>query len=98
MPIIELVKETVMLQLPTARLGTLRLSAVAPAISVGVLVTSAQVPPMLGEATFMFVNAAVKLALVSGPKFALVNMVGINVVEVGFAHVLLPCMRCRPRT
>lgn len=50
---------------PLGRLGMVRFSAVAPTINAGLLVTAAQVPPMVELATLIFVSVAVKLALVN---------------------------------
>ena len=52
-------------------MGTVRLSAVAPTTSAGLLDTSAQRPPIAVDATVILVNASVKLALVKIPVFLL---------------------------
>ena len=70
-PILELVTETATVQPPGARLGTVRLSAVAPTTSAGLLDTPTQVPPIAADATVILVSVSVKLALVKIPVLAL---------------------------
>ena len=57
------------MQPPDGRLGTVRLSAVAPTVSAGLLVTLVHVPPMVVLDTDMPVSVSVKLALVSAVAF-----------------------------
>lgn len=71
LPRLVLVTWIVTLQPPGAKLGTVRLSAVAPTASAGLLVTPAQVPPMVVEATLMLTSVSLKFALLRMPVFAL---------------------------
>ena len=65
MPAALLVTGTVMVQLPFARAGTVRLRAVEPYASVVALVTPTQVPPMAGGLeTKKLESVSVKLQLV----------------------------------
>src|SRR2546430_1565486 len=63
-----------MVQPPGGRPGTVRLSAVAPTISAGLLVTPVHVPPMVALDTLMPSSVSVKLALVSAEAFGLVSV------------------------
>ena len=76
-PSVLLVTTTVTVQPAAGRLGTVRLSAVAPTVSAGLFVTPAHVPPMVVEDTLIFVNVSVKFAFVSAPAFGLPN---VNVI------------------
>ena len=70
-PRFELVTKIATVQPPGARLGTVRLSAVAPTASAGLLETPTQVPPITADAAVMLVSVSVKLALVKIPVLAL---------------------------
>src|SRR5438552_3108113 len=80
-----------MVQPPGGRPGTVRLSAVAPTISAGLLVTPVHVPPMVALDTLMPVGVSVKLALVSAEAFGLsrvkviVDVPPTSIVEIGRA-------------
>lgn len=63
-PRFELVTAIATVHPPGARLGSVRLSAVAPTVKLGLLLTPTQVPPMLTDATLILTKVSVKLALV----------------------------------
>ena len=58
-------------QPPDGRLGIVKFNAVAPITRAGLLVTPTQVPPMVVEATLMFVSVSLKFAFVNGPALML---------------------------
>ena len=61
-------------------MGTVRLSAVSPTTSAGLLDTPTQVPPIAVDATVILVNASVKLALVKIPVLLLPKLKVIELV------------------
>ena len=65
-PAVVLVTCTVTVQPPAGTPGISRFKAVAPTVSAGELVTSAQVPVMALEAIFMLISVSVKVTLLSG--------------------------------
>lgn len=72
-----------MVQPATGRLGTVRLSAVAPTVSAGLLVVPVQVPPMVAELALILVSVSVKLALVSATELGLLSVKVIVLVPPG---------------
>ena len=71
------VTSIVTVQLPLARLGTVKFKAVAPTTNAGAFVTPMHVPPIVVDATLMFVRASVKFAFVSVDVFGFVS---VNVI------------------
>lgn len=82
-PGVLLVIDTITVQPPAGKLGTVKFNAAAPTASAGELVTPVQVPPMVAEAAVMLVSVSVKLALVSATPFVFPNVNVIVLVPPG---------------
>lgn len=72
-----------MVQPATGRLGTVRLSAVAPTVSAGLLVVPTQVPPIVAELALILVSVSVKLELVNATELGLLRVKVIVLVPPG---------------